>query len=141
MLTLGWRCKTAAMLFFTLTRCPAAAETLSQTLIQESPNKLVLEAREQGDVVRGAILFHQGKIACAKCHRQTDERNRIGPDLSRLGPDVTDESLVESILQPSKVIKPEYRTSKILHIDGRVILGVVISQDDKHGRATKHRER
>lgn len=106
------------------------AQTLSQELIQEDPAKLIVQARERGDIVRGAILFHQGSIACAKCHRPTAEQARIGPDLSRLGNDVSDESLVESILQPSKVIKKEFETTMVLGVDGRVVSGIVVTQND-----------
>ena len=58
--------------------------------------------------------FHQGNINCAKCHRPKAEADRIGPDLSRMDKDVTDEFLVESILQPSKVINEEFATTASL---------------------------
>lgn len=108
----------------------AQQPTLTEQLGREAPEKLVLEAEERGDIVRGAILFHQGKIACAKCHRPQDEKDRIGPDLSRLADDVTAESIVESILYPSKVIKKEYRTSVVVLQSGRVRTGVIVEQSD-----------
>ena len=46
-------------------------QTLTETLSKNDPHKLVQEARKSGDIVRGAILFHQGNINCAKCHRAT----------------------------------------------------------------------
>ena len=81
------------------------AQTLTEKLAKEDPAKLVEQAKQNGDVVRGAILFHQGNINCAKCHRPSAERDRIGPDISRLGDDVSNVSFVESILYPSKKIK------------------------------------
>ncbi|MFK8110988.1 MAG: hypothetical protein AB8B91_02235 [Rubripirellula sp.] len=108
-----------------------SAQTLQQRLLQESPEKLVLQAREQGNLVRGAILFHQGNINCAKCHRPAAEKDRVGPDLRRSESDVTDELIVESILQPSKIIKKGFETVNVLTQDGRLIAGVVISEDEK----------
>ncbi|MEL6107713.1 MAG: hypothetical protein AAFU85_16935 [Planctomycetota bacterium] len=107
-----------------------AAQTLTEQLRNDDPAKLVLQARETGQIVRGAILFHQGNIQCVKCHRATSEKDRIGPNLSELGADVTDASLVESILSPSKVIKKDYQTTKVLLRDGRVLTGIVSLQDD-----------
>ena len=104
-------------------------QTLTKDLLKEPSEKLVAQARESGNIVRGAILFHQGNIACAKCHRPTADQDRIGPDLSRLGKDVTDLSLVESILQPSKVIKKEYQTTIVIKTDGRTSNGVIVEQD------------
>lgn len=108
----------------------AQEPTLTEQLGSEPPEKLILDARERGDIVRGAILFHQGNIACAKCHRPHDEQERIGPDLSRLPDDVTAESIVESILYPSKVIKQKYRTSVVVRQSGRVSTGVIVQQSD-----------
>ncbi|MEL7500248.1 MAG: hypothetical protein AAFN77_21815 [Planctomycetota bacterium] len=106
------------------------AQTLNESLIKEDPVKLTKDARNDGDIVRGAILFHQGNINCVKCHRPTSEADRIGPDLSNMGPDVTDQHIIESILQPSKVIKKEYVASSILMLDGRVFTGTILSQND-----------
>lgn len=115
----------ASLLVFTC----AHAQTLTQKLQQEAPEDLVLEARESGNIVRGAILFHQGNINCAKCHQATTE-NRLAPDLSRLQKDVTDTSLVESILNPSKAISKGYETLNVLTTNGHVVSGLVVSQDD-----------
>lgn len=102
---------------------------LDQLLIGEEPGKLIQEARRDGNVVRGAILFHQGNINCAKCHRPTTGGDPIAPDLSRMDSQVTDEQIVESILQPSKTIRKGYETVKVLTIGGRVIAGVVVADD------------
>ena len=110
--------------------CFAQPQTLTQQLQQEAPETLVRQARESGNIVRGAILFHQGNINCAKCHQPAAEKDRLAPDLSRLGKDVTDASLVESILDPSKVISKGYETLNVQTIDGRVLSGLVVLQDD-----------
>ena len=46
----------------------ALAQSLTEKLVAEDPVKLAEEARTSGNIVRGAILFHQGNINCVKCH-------------------------------------------------------------------------
>jgi putative heme-binding domain-containing protein len=109
---------------------PTGAQTLTEKLVSEDPTQLAKEARRDGDIVRGAILFHQGNINCAKCHRPTAEKDRIGPDLRRLDRDTSDTSIIESILQPSKQIKEGYKTFVLLTSDGRTVSGIKVSEDD-----------
>lgn len=125
------RCKLLVLLVTVLGGNQIQAQTLNESLIQEDPAKLVLQAQETGDIVRGAILFHQGNINCAKCHRPVAEKDRIGPDLSRLEPKFTNESIVESILQPSKVIRKGFETTSVVTNGGRVINGILMSQNDQ----------
>ena len=106
-----------------------SAQSLTQRLLAEDATKLVQQARKDGDIVRGAILFHQGNINCAKCHRPSAEKDRIGPDLSRLNDDVTDISVVESILLPSKEIKKEYETATVLTLQGNLVDGMIVKDD------------
>ncbi|MFT5300282.1 MAG: putative heme-binding domain-containing protein [Mariniblastus sp.] len=107
----------------------ATSQTLQEKLSAEDPVTLAQLAREQGNIVRGAILFHQGNINCAKCHRAQAEAQRIGPDLSRMEQDTTDSFLVESILAPSKVIKKGFESATILTVEGKIFNGIIIQQD------------
>ncbi len=105
------------------------AQTLTDKLIAEDPTKLAEQARLNGNIVRGAILFHQGNINCAKCHRPSSEQDRVGPDLSRMEREITDEFIIESILQPSKAIKKGFETTIVLDVDGRIYNGIMLSED------------
>ncbi|MDB4483611.1 c-type cytochrome [bacterium] len=115
------------LVFFSQT---TSAQTLNEKLLSENPEALVAAAREGGDIVRGAILFHQGNINCAKCHRAQSDGIRIGPNLGKLEADVTDTYLVESILEPSKTIKKEYESVIISTLDGEIFTGIVQSQNE-----------
>ncbi|WP_186775567.1 c-type cytochrome [Rubripirellula tenax] len=128
-----YRLVIVAIVFSSVLRCAEAQTnplTLTQQLQQEPPEQLVVEARESGNIVRGAILFHQGNINCAKCHQSASEKDRLAPILGKLGKDVADASLVESILDPSKSISKGFETLNVLTAGGRVISGLVVSQDD-----------
>lgn len=96
--------------------------TLEQQLLSESPARLARAMREQGDPVRGAAVFYQPQLACAKCH---EGPTPLGPELPRLGAAATDEYLIESVLSPSKSIKKGYETATISRHDGSVASGVL----------------
>src|SRR5262249_39358895 len=75
--------------------------TLESQLLGEDAAKLARAARQQGDPVRGAILFYQPALTCAKCHVRDAQQPVIAPDLAQPDGKVSDAYLVESILQPS----------------------------------------
>ncbi|MBL8888382.1 MAG: c-type cytochrome [Planctomycetaceae bacterium] len=108
---------------------PSVAQSLTDKLSAEDPANLAAEARASGNIVRGAILFHQGNINCAKCHRPTAASERLGPDLSRIEPTATDAYLIESILQPSKSIKAGFESSMLLTKEGQVYSGIILRED------------
>lgn len=102
-------------------------QSLTKRLLEEGIPSLASAARAKGDGVRGAILFAQQKLACVKCH-QSGADDLLGPDLTRLGRDTTDQHVVESLLDPSRVIKKEYQTVKILTHAGAIVIGRVIDE-------------
>lgn len=107
----------------------AHAQTLDADLQRSSIQELVTAAREMGDATRGAIVFHQPSMACAKCHVVGGEpQATLGPDLSSLGHAVSDEALVESVLHPSKTIRQGYESITVLTSDGRLIAGIPTEQ-------------
>jgi len=117
--------------FFLITSESAQCQSLSEKLSAEDPVQLATQARRDGNIVRGAILFHQGNINCAKCHRASAEKNRIGPDLSRIDKEASDKYIIDSILQPSKEIKKGFETVVVLTMDGETIEGIKVSENDK----------
>lgn len=116
-------------MWLVLSASAANGQTLTEKLIADDPARLADEARSHGNIIRGAILFHQGNINCAKCHRPSAERDRIGPDLSRMEPETTDAQLIESILQPSKTIKKGFETTILLGADGQIHQGIILNED------------
>jgi len=98
-------------------------------LSKEPVEQLAREARTQGDPARGAVSFYQVQLGCAKCHRIAQEGTGVGPDLAQSSREITDSYLVESLLTPSKVIKKGYESITISTKAGRLIKGVLVSQD------------
>ncbi len=101
--------------------------SLEQQLAGEDPAALVRSARERGDAIRGALLFHQPSLGCARCHVAEIGAKPLGPDLATIGKDVADAYLVESILAPSKAIKKGFETVTIARTNGEVVTGLLES--------------
>lgn len=128
-----WRRVTFTVVFATLFARNAVAQTLEQQLAIETPAAVAQSAREAGDAKRGAILFFQPHMACAKCHVSDDPQRLLGPDLSLLAESVkgaedrrvTDEQLVEAILSPSKVIRKGFETTTVTTTDGQTLNGLI----------------
>lgn len=112
---------------------PARAPTLLDELSKEPVAGLARAARERGDAARGAVLFFQPFLTCAKCH-DGDTGPHLGPDVARVGKEGTAEYLIESVLWPSKVIKKGYETVLVTTNDGRTLTGLVA--EDKDGSLT-----
>ncbi len=102
-----------------------AAGTLETRLLTEGPTTLARDARRLGDVRRGASVFYQPSLTCTKCHTSETGSPSLGPDLAALGKDVADVYIVESILEPSKVIKKGYETVTLSLEDGRTVTGLL----------------
>ncbi len=105
---------------------PVVAQTtpLDQQLLNESLADLAADARELGDATRGANHFHSPGLGCAKCHSLDPAANSIGPSLTVWDPAMDDLHLIESVLQPHKVIAPQYQSVTIITEQGQVISGI-----------------
>jgi putative heme-binding domain-containing protein len=80
---------------------------------------------QQADLSTGRALFNR---TCAACHQLFGEGKKVGPDLTgsqRTNPDY----LLGNILDPSAVVGKDYRMSIVAMEDGRVLNGLVVSQD------------
>ena len=108
----------------------ASAQELSEQLQQESVEKLVSDARGQGDAVQGAILFAQKELGCANCHAR-GSGEAVGPDLSQRSEEMADRDLIEALLYPSRKILKGYETSLVQTDDGETVSLRVIRKGDE----------
>ncbi len=104
---------------------------LDQQLLAIPLDRLAADAVKLGDASRGAIVFHQHTMACATCHGTGNGQVVLGPDLAKYPADAVPKNvdLVQSVLQPSAVVRDQYKTVNVLLGDGRVETGTVVSQD------------
>jgi putative heme-binding domain-containing protein len=78
--------------------------------------------------------FEKGKAAfaaaqCAKCHRFGNEGGATGPDLTGAGNRFSPRDVLESIIEPSKVISDQYRPTEFLTKSHQVISGQIEAED------------
>ncbi len=101
-------------------------QPLEESLLKEDPAALANAVRESGNAARGAIVFFQPSLTCAKCHAVGESKaDPIGPDLSKLGREATSDYLIESVLRPSKVVKKGFETVTIGTVDGKTLTGLL----------------
>ena len=107
----------------------ARAQSLDAELQQIPAKELAALAKAEGDAVRGAVVFFQPHMACSKCHVVGKAAaNSLGPDLTTLGKEATDEALVEAVLLPSKVIRKGFEPVTIVTADGKSITALLVER-------------
>jgi putative heme-binding domain-containing protein len=61
---------------------------------------------------------------CLVCHQVGEEGGQIGPDLSQVNGRFDTQTLLESIIEPSKVIAPKYRSVTYALNGGTSVSGI-----------------
>lgn len=85
-----------------------------------------------GDVERGRKLFAEhATVQCRNCHKVGDVGRAVGPDLTAIGKKLDRPKLLESLLEPSKTIDPQFVTQLIETTEGEVVTGLLVSRDEK----------
>jgi putative heme-binding domain-containing protein len=78
--------------------------------------------------------FEQGKAMfaatrCISCHSMRGEGGNVGPDLTQLGNRFSPKDMLESIIEPSKVVSDQYAASILTLKDGTSVLGRITNED------------
>jgi putative heme-binding domain-containing protein len=97
-----------------------------QELIDRLKHELTAERLSATDLRNGRATF---QATCANCHKLFGAGGTIGPDLTGSGRHNLD-YLLGNIVDPSAIVNRDYRMSVVRHADGRVLSGIVVSQDD-----------
>jgi len=86
----------------------------------------------KADADRGRQIFFKSSAAqCKKCHRVQGFGETLGPDLSQIGKKYERATLLETILDPSKAIAPEYVAYLLETTGGQVYAGFLVEKTDK----------
>ena len=90
----------------------------------------VAELASKAEAAQHGRNFRQGRelfaaANCFKCHRFAGEGGNSGPDLTGAGNRFNTLNLLESIIEPSKVISDQYDSTAFMLDDGRTIVGRV----------------
>ncbi|MCA9134073.1 MAG: c-type cytochrome, partial [Planctomycetales bacterium] len=88
---------------------------------------LTPEVMQQADVEHGAAVFQK---QCATCHQFFGQGGKIGPDLT--GAQRTNlDYLLENIVDPSATVAHDYQMEIVQTEDGRVITGLIESENSQ----------
>lgn len=82
------------------------------------------------DAARGRRLFTEA--GCAQCHRLGGEGGVIGPDLTSVSARFDRRALLESIIEPSKVVAEVYRNVSLTLKSGAMVDGRIVSEDPRN---------
>lgn len=96
-------------------------------LIGSLKAQLTQESLQEAILANGRFLFTK---TCSQCHVLYGEGQKVGPDLTGAQRANLD-YLLENILDPSAVVSKDFRMSLVMTADGRVLNGLVVSQDDQ----------
>jgi uncharacterized repeat protein (TIGR03806 family) len=78
---------------------------------------------------QGRQLFRD--TGCIQCHRIEGEGGTVGPDLNGVARRLNPKELLESIVEPSKVIAEAYAGVRIATHDGTLYSGLIEREDDR----------
>jgi putative heme-binding domain-containing protein len=105
------------------------ASGLAGTLAAEDRSALVADVERLGDAARGSTVFHTRHMTCLQCHVVGAGVSPLGPSLAAMPAGVPREALVahlvESLLDPSAVIRPEHRGVTIITDEGKSLTGLI----------------
>ena len=106
---------------------PIAAEPRS--LVKEWKMDELLELVEnrlsERNFEHGRRMFAAAN--CFACHRFDQQGGAVGPDLTALSGRFNNRDLIESLVEPSKVISDQYAAVQIATTDGKVITGRIFN--------------
>lgn len=98
-----------------------------QELIDRLKTELAPQRLAGADLRQGRAAY---QTTCANCHRLFGAGGEIGPDLTGSGRHNLD-YLLGNIVDPSAIVNRDFRMSVVRHADGRVLSGIITSQDDE----------
>jgi putative heme-binding domain-containing protein len=77
------------------------------------------------DFNHGRQMF--GDARCFGCHRFNGEGGALGPDLTGLAGRFDSRAILESVVEPSKVISDQYAAVQIQTLSGKVVVGRIVN--------------
>jgi putative heme-binding domain-containing protein len=101
---------------------------LSQLVVFiRSLNRAAKPSELPGDPARGERLFRGSD--CLSCHRLGAEGSFAGPDLSTVGSRRSLRHLKDSLVEPSRDVRPRYRIASVVESSGERARGFLLDED------------
>lgn len=88
------------------------------------------QASHGRDFKNGKAAFNDAQ--CILCHRFGNEGGSVGPELTAASSKYTPRDILESILEPSKVVSEQFQNVTFVKKDGDDFTGRLVDENDKH---------
>jgi putative membrane-bound dehydrogenase-like protein len=75
-------------------------------------------------------FFHANGAGCFKCHTVNGRGGKVGPDLTRISETANRVQIIQSILEPSSEISPQYTTWAFETTEGKVVTGMIVHENE-----------
>jgi putative heme-binding domain-containing protein len=85
----------------------------------------------KGDATKGEALFFSKDLKCATCHKVGDRGTAIGPELTSIGKTRSRAELLDSLLQPSARVDPQFASYLVRTKDEKTATGLLVRRDDR----------
>jgi putative membrane-bound dehydrogenase-like protein len=76
------------------------------------------------------LFYHANGPGCSKCHTVNGRGGRVGPDLSRIVESMNRIQLIQSILEPSSEIAPQFVAWAFETTSGKVHTGMIVHENE-----------
>ena len=85
-----------------------------------------------GNAESGRRMFVEAAdVNCRQCHRIGETGVAVGPDPSGVGARRTRAEILRSLVNPSEKIDETYRGKAVLTVDGGIVAGMVVKEDEQ----------
>ncbi len=95
------------------------------TMAELRPALMQLDANRS--IAQGRAIFE--RVGCAQCHRFNGNGGAVGPDLTAVRTRLDRPTVLESIVEPSKLIADEYANYEFVKADGETVVGHIEHED------------
>jgi putative heme-binding domain-containing protein len=111
---------------------PAAAPGPARKFVKDWHMQDLLPDLAKAKTLRS---YAKGKAAyaeaqCIQCHRFGESGGSVGPELAAVSSRLTTRDILESILEPSKVVSEQYQNVALTTSDGDTLAGRVVEEDE-----------
>jgi putative heme-binding domain-containing protein len=76
------------------------------------------------------LFYHANGPGCARCHTVNGRGGRVGPDLSRIVESMNRIQMIQSILEPSSEIAPQFVAWAFETASGKIHTGMLVHENE-----------
>jgi putative heme-binding domain-containing protein len=94
---------------------------------EPAPQATSLSPLSEAEIAKATGLLKAN--GCLSCHRVGDMGSYVGPNLSDIGAGRSPADIQASVVSPSKDVRPENRSVRLVTKEGKTVTGRILNQD------------